>query len=73
MPTILCRLRPAAIIMAAILGTLRALRPLLRRMPRRRAAPLAGLSDHMLQDIGLGRRGVLPFRLADHRDDTGHR
>lgn len=73
MPTTLRRSSPAAITMAVLLGTLRALRPLIRRAPRRRAAPLAGLSDHMLQDIGLGPRGVLPFRLPDPRDDIGRR
>lgn len=73
MPTTLRRFSPAAITMVALLGTLRSLRPLIRRVPRRRAAPLAELSEHMLQDIGLGQRGVLPFRLADRRDDTGRR
>lgn len=69
MPTTLHRFRPTAIIMAAVLGMSRALRPLIRRMPRRRAAPLAGLSDHVLQDIGLEPRGALPLRLVDQQDD----
>jgi uncharacterized protein YjiS (DUF1127 family) len=73
MSTTLHRTRPAAIVLAAMLTTLRALRPLLRRRRRRRAEPLAGLSDHILRDIGVARCGVLPFRLASRRDHPRRR
>ena len=59
MSTTIRRLIPAAPLLAA-LWTFRALRRLARR--RRRVEQLAGLSDHMLRDIGVARTAVLAFR-----------
>jgi uncharacterized protein YjiS (DUF1127 family) len=62
MSTTIRRWNPAAILLAAALAALRMLRRLARRSRRDRMEPLAGLSDHMLRDIGVTRTAVLAFR-----------
>lgn len=52
---------PAAMI-AALNAAGLALRRLLRPTRRRRIERLDGLSDHLLRDIGLERRGAATFR-----------
>lgn len=63
MSTTIRRWNPAAILLGAALAAFRVLRRLTTRRSRRRPRqPLAGLSDHMLRDIGVARTAVLAFR-----------
>ena len=62
MSTIIRRRNPAAILAGAALAALRMLRRLARRARRDRMEPLAGLSDHMLRDIGVARTALPAFR-----------
>lgn len=68
MSTTIRRRNPAAILLGAALAALRVLRRLTRRSRRSRVQPLAGLSDHLLRDIGVARTAVLAFRSAEARD-----
>jgi uncharacterized protein YjiS (DUF1127 family) len=62
MTTTIRRRNPAAILLGAALAALRMLRRFARRARRNRMEPLAGLSDHMLRDIGVARTAVPAFR-----------
>jgi uncharacterized protein YjiS (DUF1127 family) len=62
MSTTLFRSSLPAAMVAAVNAAGRALRRLLRPSRRRRMEHLNGLSDHILRDIGLERRGAPPFR-----------
>jgi uncharacterized protein YjiS (DUF1127 family) len=72
MSTILHRSSPVAAGIAAVSATMlaaqRTLHRLAPRVRRRRLEPLAGLSEHVLRDIGLSRCGLMPFRRHAHRD-----
>lgn len=62
MSTTIHRRTPAAILPAVVLAALRILRRLARRTRRDRMEPLAGLSDHILRDIGVARGASPAFR-----------
>jgi hypothetical protein len=72
MSTTLHRSSPVAAGIAAVSATMLAAQRihdrLARRVRRRRLEPLAGLSEHMLRDIGAARCGLMPFRRRAHRD-----
>lgn len=72
MSTTLFRWLLPAAIAAATYAAVRALRALTHPR-RRRAQPLAGLSDHILRDIGVGSRGTPPLRGYGDSDSSSPR